>query len=44
MEARSKDFVPSAQSSDFAKDNILSYVYETKDHKAYEYRKKNDHV
>ena len=31
-----------AKSHDFAAKNVLSYVYEKKDHKAYEYRKRND--
>jgi len=38
---RSHDFMP-AKSHDFAANNVLSYVYEKKPHKAYEYRKKND--
>lgn len=33
-----------AKSMDFAASNVLSYVYEKKDHKAYEYRKRNDHL
>ena len=41
MDHRKNDFIP-AKSHDFAATNILSYVYEKKAHKAYEYRNKND--
>lgn len=37
------EILPS-KSQDFAQKNLLSYVYEKKDHKAYEYRKRNDHL
>jgi hypothetical protein len=41
LEQRKLDFLPT-RSQDFAQKNLLSYIYEKKDHKAYEYRKKND--
>jgi hypothetical protein len=41
LEQRKLEFMPT-KSEDFAKKNLLSYIYEKKDHKAYEYRKKND--
>jgi hypothetical protein len=44
QENRSKDYTLPAKSQDFAQTNILSYIYETKDHKAYEYRKRNDAI
>jgi hypothetical protein len=42
MEHRNSDNMSPHKSQDFAQKNILSYVYEKKDHKAYEYRKRND--
>jgi len=33
-----------AKSEDFGEKNILTYVYEKKEHKAYENRKKNEHM
>mmetsp|Transcript_31651 Transcript_31651/g.48411 ORF Transcript_31651/g.48411 Transcript_31651/m.48411 type:complete len:111 (+) Transcript_31651:720-1052(+) len=32
------------KSADFAKTNLLSYIYEKKQNKAHEYRQKNEHL